>query len=74
MQVIWAIGASMVILAGAQFLGQRACLMIGGAILVGHNLLDPIWPATSGVFDTGHPVVGGVARPDDNRDVDRSLS
>ena len=56
MQVIWAIGASMVVLAGAQFLGQRACLVIGGAILVGHNLLDPIWPATSGLFDTGHPL------------------
>jgi uncharacterized membrane protein len=55
MQVIWAIGASMIVLAGAQFLGQRVCLAIGGAILVGHNLLDPIWPATSGVFDTGHP-------------------
>jgi uncharacterized membrane protein len=55
MQVIWAIGASMVILAGAQFLGQRVCLIIGSAILVGHNLLDPIWPATSGVFDTGLP-------------------
>ena len=55
MQVIWAIGAGMVILAGAQFLGQRACLVIGGAILVGHNLLDPIWPATSGVFDTSPP-------------------
>jgi uncharacterized membrane protein len=56
MQVIWAIGASMVILAGAQFLGRRACLMIGVAILAGHNLLDPIWPATSGVFDTGPPL------------------
>jgi uncharacterized membrane protein len=56
MQVIWAIGASMVILAGAQFLGQRACLIIGGAILVGHNLLDPIWPATTGPFDAGHPL------------------
>ena len=54
--MIWAIGASMVVLAGAQFLGQRACLVIGGAILVGHNLLDPIWPATSGVFDIGHPL------------------
>ena len=42
MQVIWAIGASMVVLAGAQFLGQRVCLVIGGALLVGHNLLDPI--------------------------------
>ena len=56
MQVIWAIGASMIVLAAAQFLGQRVCLMIGGAILVGHNLLDPIWPTTSGVFDTGHPL------------------
>jgi uncharacterized membrane protein len=56
MQVIWAIGASMVVLAGAQFFGRRACLVIGGAILVGHNFLDPIWPATSGVFDTAHPL------------------
>jgi uncharacterized membrane protein len=55
MQVIWAIGASMLLLAGAQFLGQRMCLIIGSAILIGHNLLDPIWPATSGVLDTGHP-------------------
>ena len=44
-QVIWVIGASMVILAGAQFLGRRACLVIGAAILLGHNLLDAIWPA-----------------------------
>jgi uncharacterized membrane protein len=56
MQVIWTIGASMVALAGLQFLGQRACLVIGGAILVGHNLLDPIWPVTKGIFDAGHPL------------------
>jgi uncharacterized membrane protein len=47
LQVIWAIGASMVILAAGQFLGRRACLAIGAAILLGHNLLDPIWPAAS---------------------------
>ena len=47
LQVIWVIGASMVVLAGAQFLGRRACLVIGAAILLGHNLLDPIWPAAS---------------------------
>ena len=35
----------MVILAGAQFLGRRACLAIGAAILLGHNLLDAVWPA-----------------------------
>jgi uncharacterized membrane protein len=46
LQVIWAIGASMVVLAGAQFLGRRACLAIGSAILLGHNLLDAIWPAS----------------------------
>ncbi|MEQ1912090.1 MAG: heparan-alpha-glucosaminide N-acetyltransferase domain-containing protein, partial [Vicinamibacterales bacterium] len=55
MQVIWAIGASMVILAGAQRFGQRACLVIGGAILVGHNLLDVVWPVTGGLFDTASP-------------------
>jgi uncharacterized membrane protein len=32
------------------------CLVIGGAILAGHNLLDPVWPATTGVFDTSHPL------------------
>jgi uncharacterized membrane protein len=47
LQVIWVIGASMVILAGAQFLGRRTCLVIGAAILLGHNLLDAFWPAAS---------------------------
>jgi len=47
LQVIWAIGASMVVLAGAQFLGRRACLVIGAVILLGHNLLDAVWPAAS---------------------------
>jgi uncharacterized membrane protein len=53
MQVIWAIGASMVLLAGAQFLGKRVCLAIGAAILLGHNLLDPFWPAASTTGTTG---------------------
>ena len=47
MQVIWAIGASMVVLAGAQYLGRRSCLLIGAAILIAHNLLDPVWPPNS---------------------------
>jgi uncharacterized membrane protein len=55
MQVIWAIGASMIALAGAQFFGQRACLVIGVVIIVGHNLLDGVWPAAGGVFDTKSP-------------------
>ena len=45
-QVLWAIGASMLVLAGAQFLGRRACLTGGAVIVLGHNLLDSVWPAT----------------------------
>jgi uncharacterized membrane protein len=45
LQVIWAIGASMVALAGAQYLGRRACLVIGLGIVLGHNMLDAVWPA-----------------------------
>ncbi|HKD76038.1 MAG TPA: heparan-alpha-glucosaminide N-acetyltransferase domain-containing protein, partial [Ktedonobacterales bacterium] len=45
LQVIWAIGASMVVLAGVQYLGSRACLVIGSTIVLGHNLLDAVWPA-----------------------------
>jgi len=46
MQVIWAIGASMVVLAGFQFLGRRACLFVGLLIVLGHNALDSVWPST----------------------------
>jgi len=46
LQVVWAIGASMVVLAAAQFLGGRACLVIGAAIVLGHNPLDGIWPVS----------------------------
>ncbi len=44
LQVIWAIGVSMMVLAGCQFLGRRVCLALGAAILLGHNLLDYVWP------------------------------
>jgi uncharacterized membrane protein len=53
LQVIWAIGAGMVALAGVQYLGQRACFVIGAAIVVGHNLLDTLWPAASTTGTTG---------------------
>ena len=56
MQVIWAIGASMIVLAGAQFLGQRACLAIGAAIVLAHNLVDPVWPMTNGPVEPGPPL------------------
>lgn len=52
MQVIWAIGASMVALAGLQYLGRRACLFLGLAIVVGHNALDLFWP-TPGILEQG---------------------
>lgn len=42
LQVIWAIGLCMVILAGLLHLPRRAILAVGLAIVVGHNLLDGI--------------------------------
>jgi uncharacterized membrane protein len=57
LQVLWAIGSSMVVLAAAQFLGRRACFALGAAIVAGHNLLDPVWPVPpQGVFDTSQPL------------------
>lgn len=54
-QVIFAIGASMVLLAGAQFLGRSSCLAMGAVIVLGHNLLDPIWPPNN-PFTPGAPL------------------
>jgi len=50
MQVIWAIGASMIVLSGLQHLGRPACFAIGVAVLVSHNLLDSVWPVTGNPF------------------------
>jgi len=47
MQVIWAIGASMLALAVLQYLGRRVCLLVGITIVVSHNLLDPFWFANA---------------------------
>jgi uncharacterized membrane protein len=44
LQVIWAIGASMVVLAGCQFFGPKVCLVLGVIIVIGHNALDSFWP------------------------------
>jgi uncharacterized membrane protein len=41
-QVIWAIGASMVALAGLVYLPKPAIFAIGIVLVAGHNLLDPI--------------------------------
>src|SRR3954465_15354092 len=59
LQVIWAIGASMVVLAGLQYLGRNACLGIGAAVIAAHNLLDPVWPASQ-LFDQQWPAWVGL--------------
>ena len=47
LQTIWAIGASMIALSVAQWMGRRACLILGVAIVAGHNLLDSWWPMSA---------------------------
>ena len=56
LQVIWAIGASMIVLAACQFLGRRFCLALGVAILLGHNLLDGVWPIPESFGVAGAPL------------------
>ena len=68
MQVIWAIGWSMVALAALIWLPRMAVLAIGLAIVFGHNLLDPITPQHFGslgvlwtlLHDGGPIFAGGV--------------
>lgn len=42
LQVIWAIGLSMIALAGLVYLPRPAVIVVGLVIVLGHNLLDPI--------------------------------
>ena len=42
LQVIWAIGLSMIALAGLVYLPRPALIAVGLAIVLGHNLLDPV--------------------------------
>jgi uncharacterized membrane protein len=52
MQVIWAIGASMIFLGLLQYLPVNMVLAISIFIIVGHNVLDDIWPKPgNGGFD-----------------------
>lgn len=50
LQVIWAIGASMIVLAALVYLPVRAVAITGIAIIALHNLLDPITPAMFGAW------------------------
>jgi uncharacterized membrane protein len=48
LQVIWAIGVSMIALSGLIFLRRRYMLMIGLMLVAGHNLLDHVHVAGNG--------------------------
>jgi uncharacterized membrane protein len=48
LQVIWAIGISMIALAAVISFRPAALAAIGAAIVIGHNLLDPLTPAAFG--------------------------
>lgn len=50
MQVIWAIGASMIAMAGLIWLPRAALLVLGAVIVAGHQLLAPIDPPDLGAF------------------------
>jgi uncharacterized membrane protein len=41
-EVLWAMGGSMVVLAGLVFLPARRIALVGIVLLAGHNLLDPL--------------------------------
>ena len=50
LQVIWAIGISMMILSALVFLPANVVLAIGVAIIAGHNLTDGVQPEAFGAF------------------------
>lgn len=50
LQVIWAIGWSMVALAALVWLPWRAVLALGVAVVAGHNLLDPVQASSFGAL------------------------
>jgi uncharacterized membrane protein len=56
LQVIWAIGASMLVLAACQFLGRKVCLALGAVIVFGHNALDFVWPTPESFAPAAAPL------------------
>jgi uncharacterized membrane protein len=50
LQVIWAIGVSMMVLAGLVWLPRAAIAAITAALIAGHNLLDTVHAADLGAF------------------------
>ncbi len=60
LQVIWAIGVSMIVLAACQFLGRKVCLVLGALIVLGHNALDGVWPTQQTFGDPSTPLWIGL--------------
>jgi len=58
-QVIWAVGVAMVLLAGLQYLPAKAVGAIGAAIVVLHNLLEPIDPSSLGSWGNLYTLMVG---------------
>ncbi len=52
LQVIWAIGISMIVLAGLVFLPTPVIFVVGVVLVLGHNLLDPVTVQGTGFVDT----------------------
>src|SRR5262249_6758210 len=50
LQVIWAIGLSMVVLSGLVWLPRRAIALLAVALIAGHNLLDPVHASDLGAW------------------------
>ena len=61
-QVIWAIGCSMIVLAGLIFFSTRTVTIFGVVMIVLHNALDTITPAQMGIFGWPWQIIhsGGV--------------
>jgi uncharacterized membrane protein len=57
LQVIWAIGWSMVALAGLVYLPRGAILAFGAGMILSHNLLDGFGPAPGASTAAGHPAL-----------------
>jgi uncharacterized membrane protein len=57
MTVIWALGAGMIILAGVIHLPFKVILIAGLAIVLGHNLLDPIRSTSSDAASIGWSIL-----------------
>ena len=45
MQILFAMGVSMMLLSGALYFGPKICLLLGMIIIFGNSLILPMWPS-----------------------------